>query len=187
MPRLNLKKKLQPAKKAWRGLAAAIRRLKRSRPIKRTATHLQRALSSLTGRPYQSPKSHRFKYTYYPSVHSTPKFVIRSRKHRKHRLRSFKPVYVDDLFSKPSASTLHVELFEEEKVKDGLGCSSSSSSSSSSVTAAAAEDVEAEGGVVALEGVDLRAEQFIASFREEMRLQRQRSFGEYKEMLARGV
>ncbi|KAK1283294.1 hypothetical protein QJS10_CPB21g00038 [Acorus calamus] len=181
MPRLSLKKKLQPAKKAWRGLATALRRLKRSRPIKRTATQLQRALSSLTGRPYQSPKSHRFKYTYYPSVHSTPKFVIRSRKHRKHRLRSFKPVYVDDLFSKPSASTLHVEVFEEEKVKDGLGCSSSSS------VTAAAEEVEAEGGVVALEGVDLRAEQFIASFREEMRLQRQRSFGEYKEMLARGV
>ncbi|KAK1283289.1 hypothetical protein QJS10_CPA09g02049 [Acorus calamus] len=185
MPRLSLKKKLQPAKRVWRGLATALRRLKRSRPIKRTATQLQRALSSLTGRPYQSPKSHRFKYTYYPSVHSTPKFVIRSRKHRKHRLRSFKPVYVDDLFSKPSASTLHVEVFEEEKVKDGLG---GCSSSSSSVTAAAEEvEVEAEGGVVALEGVDLRAEQFIASFREEMRLQRQRSFGEYKEMLARGV
>nr|DAD36778.1 TPA_asm: hypothetical protein HUJ06_007419 [Nelumbo nucifera] len=37
-----------------------------------------------------------------------------------------------------------------------------------------------------LQGVDERAEEFITKFRAEMRLQRQRSFGEYQEMLARG-
>ncbi|KAL5990586.1 hypothetical protein ACLOJK_011488 [Asimina triloba] len=36
-------------------------------------------------------------------------------------------------------------------------------------------------------GVDARAEQFILQFREELRLQRQRSYREYQEMLARGV
>lgn len=44
-----------------------------------------------------------------------------------------------------------------------------------------------KGAVWEMNEVDIRAEMFINKFKEEMRLQRQQSFKQYLEMLARGV
>nr|DAD19893.1 TPA_asm: hypothetical protein HUJ06_021356 [Nelumbo nucifera] len=49
-----------------------------------------------------------------------------------------------------------------------------------------ATESSSEPAVPQLKGVDERAEEFIAKFRAEMMLQRQRSFSEYQEMLKRG-
>lgn len=91
---------------------------------------------------------------------------------------SFRPVYVDELFNQPEIMGVD-ECHVKEKVVE-----------KSSVLNYQAETSSSSGFVVRdvnFNEVDLKAEMFIAKFKEEMRLQRQRSFGEYQEMLARGV
>lgn len=61
-----------------------------------------------------------------------------------------------------------------------IGCSSYDNSNN-------AFGSSSKGAFSEMEEVDIRAEIFINKFKEEMRLQRQQSFNEYQEMLARGV
>jgi Cotton fibre expressed protein len=96
-------------------------------------------------------------------------------------------IYVDELYMQPvtSASVVLGDMTSHEMKKVNMikkndkkdychtGCSTS--------------ELSSKGAAWEMEEVDIRAEMFINKFKEEMRLQRQRSLKEYQEMLARGV
>ncbi|PIA45357.1 hypothetical protein AQUCO_01700712v1 [Aquilegia coerulea] len=208
MSRLNMEKKLLPAKKAWKSFTSNVQKklhkLKKSKAIKKTTKNLNITLGAVLSRPL------RFGLKRKALSRTSSAHHIRQKK--AHHLR---PVYVDELFmqnvmvqmtnkgkkkgNKPGAATDHAGssnmlsnhsninkmetklLYQpalSESIKGGTkdikkttndfpGCSSSSTPQ--------------------LRGVDERAEEFITRFKEEMRLQRQRSFGEFEEMLARSA
>ncbi|KAJ0970471.1 hypothetical protein J5N97_023348 [Dioscorea zingiberensis] len=160
---------LLPCKNSWKRfrvtLRSKLRKVRLVKPIKQASA----AMTSILG--------------HHQHQHQQPRSVSLKLHHQHHR--SFKPVYVDELFNK--AEVVHVEQVEitpqkeKEKVKvfeKSSVLKSQAGTSSSSSSSFVVGD---------LNEVDLRAEVFIAKFKEEMRLQRQRSFGEYQEMLARGV
>ncbi|KAF5175933.1 hypothetical protein FRX31_034489 [Thalictrum thalictroides] len=208
MSRLNMEKKLLPAKKAWKSFTSAVQKnlhkLKKSKAIKKTTKNLNITLGAVLSRP--------LRFGLKGKALSRPSSALRIRRNKTHQLR---PVYVDELFmqnvmvqmtskpkkkaSKPGAATdrggssnivsnhsninkVETKLVYQPALSEPIrgpmmdikkttndfpGCSSSSTSQ--------------------LRGVDERAEEFITKFKEEMRLQRQRSFGEFQEMLARSA
>ncbi|KAJ6828857.1 uncharacterized protein M6B38_361590 [Iris pallida] len=101
----------------------------------------------------------------------------RKRVHTKklHHCQSFAPVYVDELFQPRHEPTVVKEGEAGEKMGRFVATSSPSTSSSSPLPTETSCSV------------DTRAEMFIAKFKEDMRLQRQKSLEKYQEMLARGV
>ncbi|PKA59248.1 hypothetical protein AXF42_Ash001341 [Apostasia shenzhenica] len=117
-----------------------------------------------------------------------------------HRRQSFVPVYIDELLvHHPTEVTrfngIKQRPVEEQKEKikqatstqTSTDIASSSSSSSSLISSSVMTRTTAMEIIGELGDVDLRAEMFIRKFKEEMRLQRQKSFGEYQEMLTRGL
>ncbi|KAK8951884.1 hypothetical protein KSP39_PZI004713 [Platanthera zijinensis] len=100
-----------------------------------------------------------------------------------HGAESFSPVYVDELFHRQPAAELNMKQQTEETpavMKLQKPCSQSCGIGDSMLSNAGET-------ATAIWDVDLRAEMFIRRFREEMKLQRQKSIGEYQEMLARGL
>ncbi|ONK70716.1 uncharacterized protein A4U43_C04F780 [Asparagus officinalis] len=105
----------------------------------------------------------------------------RLRRRYRHHHQGFDPVFVDELFQQTAPSvTEHVVLEPDIKAKSPTIEAAAAASSSSSSAAAAEHYFNCS-------SVDERAEMFIAKFREEMKLQRQRSLEKYQEMLARGL
>ncbi|KAF3322251.1 Cotton fiber expressed protein [Carex littledalei] len=163
MPRTNATRYILQAKKLWRNLASSLNsnlsRFKRSKSLKRFRTVL-------------GGKRSRF---------------IHARRVDRH-------VYVDELYMQPVAPA-YVEqgemtshkmkknnVIKKNEAKDYcyIGCSPYDNSNN-------AFGSSSKGAFSEMEEVDIRAEIFINKFKEEMRLQRQQSFNEYQEMLARGV
>ncbi|KAJ4955331.1 hypothetical protein NE237_012114 [Protea cynaroides] len=109
-------------------------------------------------------------------------------KHHNHKLK-FSPVYVDDLFTTESISVqASTAAAARGKVIEKPPESSTAAAAAMTVYVPPKGDSgQTLMEVPQLQGVDERAEEFIAKFKEDMRLQRQKSFGEYQEMLARGL
>lgn len=187
MSRWSPEKKLRPAKKAWKSftskLQCNIQRLDLPKTIKATTRRLfatsylrffvPSKLRTLTKPCYTSRRDH------YPHQHH------RHLHHYYHDqpalYKSFPAIHIDDLFEEPETSKGKLEPV------DGKAVVATSSRGNSSLYSF--ED--AWQAVVAssphLRGVDERAEDFICKFREDMKLQKERSTLEFQEMLARSA
>ncbi|KAJ6790803.1 Uncharacterized protein M6B38_248465 [Iris pallida] len=167
------KQLLLPSKKAWRSftskLQSKILKIKRSKPIKQATIHLNTIL-----RP-RSPSPHRLDRHDYKRPRAYTKKL--------HHYHSFAPVYVDDLFqSQPERMGVDHIIEQQTQVstkkpllRNSTMAATSTSSSSSHFDSTSCSSV------------DERAEMFIAKFKQDMRLQRQKSLDKYQEMLARSV
>lgn len=112
--------------------------------------------------------------------------------------RSFAPVYVDELYSQPKGlSIVHEEQPSTSKLtRAAAGVDKARVHGVAAATGAraAVKSLGVRGfllspgrGGSGMGEVDVRAEMFIRKFREEMRLQSQRSAEELQAMLARGL
>ncbi|KAM0868518.1 hypothetical protein ACQ4PT_041259 [Festuca glaucescens] len=126
--------------------------------------------------------------------------------------RSFAPVYVDELYSQPKGlSVVREEVPQPSTSKlardtdrtagvvskarvHGAGAAAATTTGGSSKARAGGRSAAVRGfllspgrGGCGMGEVDVRAEMFIRKFREEMRLQSQRSAEEFQAMLARGL
>jgi hypothetical protein len=126
--------------------------------------------------------------------------------------RSFVPVYVDELYSQPKGlSVVREEVPQPNTSKlardadraggvvnkarvHGAGAAAATTTGGSGTTKARGRSAGVRGfllspgrGGCGMGEVDVRAEMFIRKFREEMRLQSQRSAEEFQAMLARGL
>lgn len=183
MTRVRLGKKLEPAKKAWKcyskKLQSKVHKLNIPKAIKATFKRLLATLRSL----------HRL-------IPSRGHRVLTSRRpydasnYRIHD-KNISAIRIDDVFTEHTSSmhvhankTIHAQKGETSRHKEVI-CKKELAGGSSGVNTI--ED--AWKAVVAkspqLE-VDEKAEEFISKFREDMRLQKERSLLEFQEMLARG-
>ncbi|RWR96833.1 hypothetical protein CKAN_02623600 [Cinnamomum micranthum f. kanehirae] len=197
---MKLKKKLQPARKVWKGLTskfqAKLLKLKPSKALKNTTLRLNTTMFSLLGRPHRS------------SPHCRPKkpplsrpFAALGTRCRQNHSKFFDPVYIDDLFKEPVSVRMNAI---EPAIRGNMGEKGAPSNTENGPCYESLmpydepiKDMELpmsrEGengtpsGAQELSEVDERAERFITEFRREMSLQRQRSFREYQEMLQRGI
>ncbi|KAG1353931.1 hypothetical protein COCNU_07G000430 [Cocos nucifera] len=167
---LGLKNQLLHPKKVWNKLTSKVQSKLSKLERSKTLRHAKASLNTILHSPSRS------------SYHLRRK---KRRTRRLHHHRYFAPVYVDELYDRPMP--VHVECVEaspEAKGEKALEKSETSDQPGVMFGGAAASSFSVVEG---MGDVDWRAEMFIRKFREEMRLQRQRSFGEYQDMLARGV
>lgn len=179
MSRWSLEKKLRPAKKAWKSLTAKlesnIQKLNLPKTIKTTA---RRLLALRFFRFFMPPKL--------PALTAKTSSTCRRDRDRDRHLhrcyherpalyKGFAAVHIDELFAQD----------DQEKTRKGKQVVATTRRKTSSLYSV--ED--AWQAVVAsspqLRGVDERAEEFICKFREDMKLQKERSILEFQDMLAR--
>ncbi|XP_043691170.1 uncharacterized protein LOC122641908 isoform X2 [Telopea speciosissima] len=190
---LSLGNKLPPPKRAWESFTSKLQRklhkLKQSKAIiKKTTSRLNTTLAAVLNRSPSFPSRLLQRETKRRVIARSSASTLRRphKQYHKHhsRKQKFAPVYVDDLFTtEPISVQASTTVTTTGKVIE-----KSPVESSSDITYVPPKDCSGQAvmEVPQLQGVDKRAEEFIAKFKEEMRLQRQRSFGEYQEMLARG-
>jgi len=178
MSRLRLGKKLQPAKKAWKSFSNKI-----SIPKAIKAT-FKRLLATLHSLHHLLPSRARRSLTRTRSSYAASAYRVHGK--------NISSIRIDDLFPEP-ASSMHVlpnkTLASQgetsgakrviEKKKDLAGGNSNVDSLEDAWKAVVAKSPQLQ--------VDQKAEQFITKFREDMRLQKERSLLEFQEMLARGT
>ncbi|KAJ1702007.1 hypothetical protein LUZ63_001786 [Rhynchospora breviuscula] len=109
-----------------------------------------------------------------------------------HVKRVHRHVYVADLYIQPvEPTTVEVGEVTSHEMKENLIKKSETKGYCHNDCMRSDDNnafgLNTRGAVWEMAEVDIRAEIFINKFKEEMRLQRQRSFKEYQEMLARGV
>lgn len=200
MYNMKLRKKLQPARKVWKGFTskfqAKLLELKPSKALKNTTLRLNTTMLSLLGRPHRSSPHRRPK----KSPLTRPLAALGTHC-RQNQSKFFDPVYIDDLFKETVSVRMKAIEPAIRSNMDEKGAPSNNENGPGSVSLMAYDepikDMElsmsregengAPSGAPELSEVDERAERFIAEFRREMSLQRQRSFREYQEMLQRGV
>ncbi|KAF6150945.1 hypothetical protein GIB67_026866 [Kingdonia uniflora] len=185
MSRSNVAKKLYPVRKAWKIFASSFKKklhkLKTSKTINKTTKHLNTTIFRVVRRKKVAL--------------SRPKHVL-CVQNRSHPKTSFAPVYIDDLFNTPKPDLVEPKPKEfalKATPSTPLGETGSSfrkmehrlvsrpQTSSDIPTCTSMMEIQEMGDV------DKRAEEFINKFKADMRLQRQRSFGEYHDMLARAI
>ncbi|KAA8527771.1 hypothetical protein F0562_035360 [Nyssa sinensis] len=200
MSSFNLAKKLQHAKKAWKSftntLQSKLQKLNISKAVRKTTKRI------IALRPIRSVIPHKLR----SRTHSER---LRSRHH--HRLRhyhnyhqhqkiGFAAIYVDQLFPEPtSMHAKHLHSLDEAsngkmakaeatvgvKVIDKKALPKKSKAGETSAPTMADAWKAAVSALPQLPGVDERAEEFISKFRQDMNLQREQSFLEFQQMLAR--
>ncbi|KAE8704777.1 Glutathione S-transferase tau 7 [Hibiscus syriacus] len=181
MPPLNLAKKLKPARKAWRSFTIKVKSKLETfdvlNSIKSTTTRLLEFCSFHLFAPFKkrflSSRLRRFNYDYLYTYQNQP--------------RNRKVIYIDQLYGEPMSMQLqgkHKEPPQEAETSRRSG-----------------EVVEESRGVYSIEdawkavvaksphlrGVDERADEFIYKFREERKLEKERSDLDFQEMLARSA
>ncbi|CAJ1976434.1 unnamed protein product [Sphenostylis stenocarpa] len=184
MSRLRLGKKLQPARKAWKSfsnkLQSKLHKLGIPKTIKAT---FKRFLATLHSLHHLVPSRGRRSLTSRRSLYASSDYHVHGK--------NISAIRIDDLFTEP-ASSMHVhankthasqgetsrgkEVIEK---KDLAGGSSGMNSIEDAWKAVVAKSPQLQ--------VDQKAEEFISKFREDMRLQKERSLLEFQEMLARGA
>ncbi|KAK7344528.1 hypothetical protein VNO77_14226 [Canavalia gladiata] len=191
MKRLRLAKKLQPAKRAWKSFTNTIKykvhKLNIPKTIKAT---LQRLLSIFHA------ISHIIHSRLHHSITTTRPYAT-SYYHVQHK--NVKAIHIDDLFDKATSVSMHAtskgsahaqvgttSKGKEKEVHDNYYNDNLVGESSSGLNT-----IEDAWKVVVARSpqlhVDQKAEEFISKFREDIRLQKERSMLEYQEMLARSA
>lgn len=215
MSSFNLGKKLLPAKKAWKSFTATfqtkLHKFKLRKAIKRAKKRCVIAFNYI--RPLVSRKFYSFIRR---SSSKRPLQRQFYHHHHHHNRLNFPAIYVDELFPDAVSAPAWHRCSEVQPKSGGGGGGGGeeemvgSSSSGSSVMAA--EEKEMRGGKYKVgesssnggggggggagrrlpswphfRGVDERAEDFISKFREEKKLEREKSILDFQEMLARGA
>lgn len=182
MYRSNITRKLLPARTAFGKLATALRlrgfRLRPSKAFKRTATGLSVGVSAILGghrRRRRAPSRFRFKSRPASNLPSDQRLLL-------HRPSLPPPEFADDLSDKP-VIPVHVEPALEFDAGTAAGADKTSGSEPRQMGSAE----EKLPGTDQLEGIDLRAERFIAAFRAKMREELHRSSDERQETPSPGL
>ncbi|KHN30572.1 uncharacterized protein LOC114370362 [Glycine soja] len=181
MSRLRLGKKLQPAKKAWKSffnkVQSKVQKLNIPKAIKAT---FKRLLASLHSLHHLIPSRARHRRS------------LASNNYHVHSKKNISVISIDDLFTEPASSSSssssvmnvhahahHGETSRSKEVKKDLAEGSSDMNTIEDAwKALVAKSPQLQ--------VDQKAEEFISKFRQDMRLQKERSLLEFQEMLARG-
>ncbi|KAH7515177.1 hypothetical protein ACOSP7_006755 [Xanthoceras sorbifolium] len=189
MYRSSLAKKLKPAKRAWRGFTTKLQSKLHSLNIQKTIKTTTHRLLSFCSQHLFMPFKKRF-LTKPASRRQNHSYLYQYHHHHQNQLlqNNFAPIYIDHLYQEPLLSSssggkakhFHAETSTKEVVE-----------AEKSLPKKSVYSIEdAWEAVVAkspqLRGVDERAEEFIYNFREDMKIQRERSLLEFQEMLARG-
>ncbi|KAI7990944.1 hypothetical protein LOK49_LG12G01502 [Camellia lanceoleosa] len=183
MPFLNLSKRLQPAKKAWKIFTSKFNikphKLNSSKSIiKKSKTRLKTKNNSKPlpwpALPFQSPRLHRKRLT--NSIQST--HVLR-RHHRLHKRSA--QVYIDGLFVEPTTSNKQ-RLIAEKKCSTSTGSEEKAKIHEQPAVGDDVPGTSKEGeaddmweslGLESplMDGINERAEEFITRIRAEMQMQ----------------
>ncbi|KAF4349311.1 hypothetical protein G4B88_003143 [Cannabis sativa] len=225
MSRWNIRRKLSPAKRAWKNFTKKLQPNiihfinlinKHSSNIKTSCHHLLYILHSFLPTKFRSisssaASSHRRFYHNYSHHH-----------HNQAIYNNFSAIHIDELFPYSASATTSASDIKKSNIvsrntsnnitmhRDEAGTSSNDNSkendkgkkvavgdkdikrvSSSNNKQSIYSVEEAWMAVVAaspqLRGVDERAEEFISNFREDMKLQKEKSLLEFQEMLKRSA
>ncbi|KAK3041362.1 hypothetical protein RJ639_002343 [Escallonia herrerae] len=172
MSSFDLKKKLLPAKKAWKSFTITIQ----SKLYRVTKSLKEKSYRAIALRAVRFLIPHKLRGLSRRSP-TCPSHQLHHYHQHHHQLqKSFPPIYVDELF--PEAASMQV-ADDAKKAKE----TAASTSSSSTTLTDAWNNLSVHSK---FRGVDERAEEFISKFREDMQLQREQSILEFQEMLARG-
>ncbi|GMY27134.1 Cotton fiber protein [Fagus crenata] len=184
MSRSSLAKKVHLAKKAWKSftitLQSKFHKLKNSKVIK-TTTHRLLAMRSFRSLfPFKkhplTKSSYRYSQHYYQHHNNQPQ-------------KNFSAIHIDQLFDEPvSVHTKNRHAHAHAETSKGKEVLDEKISPTKSNSIYSVED--AWKVVVASSPhlqVDERAEEFISKFREEIKLQKERSILEFQEMLDRSA
>ncbi|KAK6161296.1 hypothetical protein DH2020_004677 [Rehmannia glutinosa] len=180
MSTFYLAKKLQPATKAWKSFKNHLQSKLRHNPkfsnaiitIRRGCTAAWRSI---------------FLFIHQKVISLTRRSPPNSRRHLHHH-QSNSAVYVDELFPGP------VSLAEPRKNKENMDESSrenlekgKAKAGESSKSSAQSADKWKIPSLPQFRGIDERAEEFIAKFRQDMKLEREQSLLDFEEMLKRSA
>lgn len=193
MSRLSLRKRLLPARKAWKTfttkLQTKLNKLQRSKAIKKSRKNIHKT---------QTTNLRSSLSLYFPLQRKRrlikPSLTLHPHYYRSYLLQKRPaPVYIDDLFKQPdtevatttttiaptASPTSKGIASKKKKTSDKPGTSSAGSEKRSEKTCIA-DDIWESMGLASpqMHGIDARAEDFIARFRAEMELQ---------EMMARNL
>ncbi|KAK2643650.1 hypothetical protein Ddye_018845 [Dipteronia dyeriana] len=188
MYRSSLAKKLKPAKRAWKGFTKKLQSKLHSLNIPKTIKTTTHCLLTFCSRHLFMPLKKRF-LTKPASRHQYP-YIYQYQNQLLQK--NFAAIYIDNLYQDGHPlSSVHVKQYSHAETSRSTKDSVEEKSSSSSVPKKSVYSIEdAWEAVVArspqLRGVDERADEFIYKFREDMKIQRERSLLEYQEMLSRG-
>ncbi|CAA7403238.1 unnamed protein product [Spirodela intermedia] len=179
MYRSSITRKLLPARTALGKLATALRlggfRLRPSKAFKRTASGISVGVSAILGGRRRPPSRFRLKSRPPLRLPSDQSLLL-------HRRSLPPPELADDLSDKP-VIPVHVEPSLELDTAAGAVADETGVSEPRQMGSAE----EKLPGTNQLEGIDLRAELFIAAFREKMREESQRSSDDRLETLSPGL
>ncbi|EEF28916.1 conserved hypothetical protein [Ricinus communis] len=207
MQRSSLRKKLQPAKKAWK-------RLRKTVESKLNSFNFSKAINVIknnSNRILSYCSLHFFRFFKKRSITRRPTYFSHHYNFygSKKQLidKNFSPIYIDQLYSVEAESSL-----QAKKIVAYAETSSSSSTSRRGKQVAdderasprkedKAKEKEKEKVLYSIEDawrevvakspqlrpVDDRAEEFISNFRQDIKIQREKSIVEFEEMLARGT
>lgn len=181
MHRSRLARKLKPAKRAWRSFTSKLKSKLESLNIPNAIKTTTHGLIRFCSHHLLMPLKNRFVTKSASRRHFSYLY------HNDHLLhKNFAAIYIDHLYQEPPPPPL-VSKTEHVKGSNAAETQTGSSSSTSGEVLNSIED--AWQAIVAkspqLRGVDERAEEFIYKFREDMKIQRERSLLEYQQMLAR--
>ncbi|KAL2325734.1 hypothetical protein Fmac_024792 [Flemingia macrophylla] len=200
MSRTRLSKKLQPAKKAWKSVSNTFQykfhKLNISKAFKATLQRLLSAFHSL-GHLIHSRLHHHHSLMTTTTTSTRPRGT--SYYHVQHKQSSCAAIHIDDLFNKANSLSMHDATNKSAHAQLGQGETSQSKEKEKEHGIYEGENLVGESsGLNTIEDawkavvakspqlhVDQKAEEFISKFREDMRLQKERSMLEFQEMLAR--
>ncbi|KAI5397501.1 uncharacterized protein LOC127097350 [Lathyrus oleraceus] len=182
MSRLKLSKKLKPAKKAWKSLSnnfqSKLHKLNIQKAFKTTLQHLLSLFHSITHLITSKTTHHR-------SLTSSKSLYSPSTSYYHFQHKNFAPIPIYNKPSSSSSSIRHAQGNTSREIEKVHGDDNNNSKNNEMNTI---ED--AWKAVVAkspMMQVDQKAEEFIYKFREDIRLQKEKSLLEFHERLARST
>jgi hypothetical protein len=186
MSRMKLSKKLKPAKKAWKNFSnnfqSKFHKLNISKTFKTTLQHILSLFHSLTHLITSKSKTHRSLTSFKSSYAASPSYY-----HFQHK--SFAAININDLYSQThsvsstnNSSNIHHAQGETSREIEKVHVDDNNND---------VDTLEDAWQVVVSRSpmlqVDQKAEEFIYKFREDIRLQKEKSLLEFHERLARST